>query len=482
VKPQGHDDEHSNEDHAADNPRLHLLLPASNRDVNLCKTLLSARALGYPNPVVVAWDEHFDTEYLLGGGSHLAKVSKVLEYLQSMPSSADEDLVLMMDAFDIWFQLRPETLISRYRAVNDAANERIANEMGASAEKEGIQQKIIFGAGKRCAPNQVHTLACYPVPLSPVPDDIYGENTDTIMGINKYTSLRQRYLNSGYVIGPVKDMKPMFERAWQKMQNWPNPDPEDNGSHGSDFTYHGSDQSVFNLMFGEQEFQREVIRRRHETWYSKKQGKRPKAINRVEGTIIGDDILNPPFSHQTMDALPGKPCEFGIGLDYFSDLGHQTANAESDGRWMTFDQPTETFVKEANTDRGRFHCKYRGKGRLPTDVLASRPPFANLSAEDAPFEPSWTAVPLYTNLCMDRIPVMVHHNGDKSAREHSWANVWFQKAGRAILEEAEASTDDAGKLGAFTDSAGFLSWSDMCPSEYAAELFRDKGEDNKTDV
>lgn len=131
-----------------------------------------------------------------------------------MDPSQDDDLVFMMDAYgvssytpyadykpylslDIWFQLRPEVLISGYHAINAAANKRLQARLGDAVQKENLKQTIIFGAGKRCAPNQMHTVACYPIPESPLPDNVYGANTDTVMGKNKYTSLKQRYLNSG---------------------------------------------------------------------------------------------------------------------------------------------------------------------------------------------------------------------------------------------------------------------------------------------
>ena len=39
------------------------------------------------------------TDYLLGGGSHLAKVSAVLEWLEKSNDAGDDDLVVMMDAY-----------------------------------------------------------------------------------------------------------------------------------------------------------------------------------------------------------------------------------------------------------------------------------------------------------------------------------------------------------------------------------------------
>lgn len=40
--------------------RFHLLLPASNPDVNLCKTLLTASVLGYPVPTLMSWNETYN--------------------------------------------------------------------------------------------------------------------------------------------------------------------------------------------------------------------------------------------------------------------------------------------------------------------------------------------------------------------------------------------------------------------------------------
>ena len=201
--------------------KLHVLLPTTMGDVNLCKTILSARAMGYGEPIILGWGDQYDTDYLLGGGSHVAKISNVLRWLNNIRPEQEDDLVLMMDAFDIWFQLPVEIFIERYHSINERANSRIAKHYDKAAELEDIKQTIVFGAGKRCAPNQPHTKACYTIPASPISKDIYDGNTDTIIGRNKYTSLRQRYLNSGYIVGPAKDMRAMFKRTWELAKDWP---------------------------------------------------------------------------------------------------------------------------------------------------------------------------------------------------------------------------------------------------------------------
>lgn len=54
--------------YTANNTKLHVLMPANNGDVNLCKTLLTGNALGYPDPIILAWgEEHTVGElYVLG--------------------------------------------------------------------------------------------------------------------------------------------------------------------------------------------------------------------------------------------------------------------------------------------------------------------------------------------------------------------------------------------------------------------------------
>lgn len=341
----------------------------------------------------------------------MAKITNVLEWLEAVPSSQDNELVLMMDAYgafnlydnpgnkathmeaDIWFQLRPETLIDRYYSVNQAANRRLQKRLGRAVEAEGLKQTIIFGAGKRCAPNQVHTVACFPIPESPLPADLYGKNTDTIMGRNKYTSLRQRFLNSGYIIGPVADMRAMFRRAQEKVDASKDQDEWDNGSHGSDFMYHGSDQSVFNIILGEQEFQREVLRRQH--YKAGDLDGKPAPPTHLEGTLI-DDPLNPNFTHEPMEHKTGTPDEFGIGLDYFSEFGQQTVNAEEDARFIKHNQEIDPQV----TGRQIFDCPIRAKQGLPKDINVSRQPFeVQGQRANAPAESGWDEVPLYTNIC-----------------------------------------------------------------------------------
>lgn len=82
----------------------------------MCKTLMTGAILGYPAPTLIAWGQTFEQGMLvyrlgsessltccldntLGGGSHIAKINGVLEYLDAMDPSTDNDLIFMLDAY-----------------------------------------------------------------------------------------------------------------------------------------------------------------------------------------------------------------------------------------------------------------------------------------------------------------------------------------------------------------------------------------------
>jgi len=141
--------------------------------------LLSAAILGYPSPTIINWNRTFGDAGLVEGGSHLAKISGIHDYVSSLGEGHEDDLVLMIDGYDVWLQLRPQTLVDRYFDINRRADERIRKELGTAALVHQIHQEIIFGCQKRCWPWHSDDPPCYAVPESTLPRDIYGSRTDT---------------------------------------------------------------------------------------------------------------------------------------------------------------------------------------------------------------------------------------------------------------------------------------------------------------
>jgi hypothetical protein len=138
---------------AEDQQNFRILMPAANPDISICQTLLTTSILGYPAPTLIAFNESAtlvsNQTFASSVVSDHAKISGVLEWLNELPVTANKDIVLVMDANDIWFQLRPETLLRRYRAINDKANEDLKTFLGSAFEKESLRQTVLFGANKR---------------------------------------------------------------------------------------------------------------------------------------------------------------------------------------------------------------------------------------------------------------------------------------------------------------------------------------------
>jgi hypothetical protein len=116
--------------------RFALVIPATGSSPELCKTVVTGLALGYPSPVIVNWGVDHRALTHWRGGRNLVKVPGVVEYLEAAtrpdahPSERlnDDDIVLIVDGYDIWFQLPAQVMLERYHKINREANERLQKE------------------------------------------------------------------------------------------------------------------------------------------------------------------------------------------------------------------------------------------------------------------------------------------------------------------------------------------------------------------
>jgi hypothetical protein len=497
------------------NERLHFLLPATNPNENLCQVLLSSSILGYNSPVMLGWGAK-KMKGITHGGTHALKISQTLDYLKAIDKQQDDDLVILADAYDIQFQLPPKVLIDRYYRVTDDANRRLKADYGKAYDKEKFRQSILFAAAKRYWPNPINEVSTWTAPQSPAPDDIYWNNTDTIIGRNSYWSNRPRFMNSGFIIGPVGDMRKMFKRANKRIR--------------TTVKYHDSDQSVFAIMMGEQNYMREVLRLRHVGWWTKWRhpytATKPRD-NWVRGLHI-DNILNPSITHIPFVPNSQTDYEFGMGLDYMLDMAHQTSSSAIgiDSAWITYNKVPD-YISYLKPRRKSLDCKMRVHEDLPDDIKSLRAgPYAALHSngihhqkrqnssstkddtnlqddhDTALINRTWYDIPLYTQLCYGTIPIMIHHNGDKSARERNWPDVWLQSHAKQLLEAQMAKHSREQKVakqiesrekikkpagsdweafkkrprvvqpgGSWTGDGKWKDWNDIC-SPYTKSLFK----------
>ena len=463
-------------------PSFHLLIPASKKNPNLCKTLLSSFLLNYPSPTLINYGKVFD-ESKWGKGSHTGKIRGVYEFLSDDKKVKDDDLVLIIDGYDVWFQLPPQILIERYYTLISEANERLRRRYGmivheksrGSGETEMIQkysQKVLFAADKICWPNSAQDPACAAVPYSTLPKNIYGPETD-----NDPQSflMRPRYLNSGTVIGPVAQVRKLYDYAVKKAEE------EGRGTIG--------DQYVFAEILGEQEYQREVQRKSSQGTGGRWLDWLSDALGTSESPLAANTTIN------NMTAMPGQNYEFAIGLDYESQLFQTMTHSIDDVEYITYnDSALVSHIQETYPSLSSRPLS------LPVDVQRAEPPFSyaapgnrNDETKDSillPFspnldnikeEPTWYEVPLATNVITSSTPTMLHFNGDtKHLLADWWPLMWYFSSSRVLLRRYMRSTKGAaaareaaegglnwwdtrgGRGGVWTDKNLWMGWKEVC--------------------
>lgn len=437
----------------ATKPHFHLLLPATATNLNFCKLLLSAAITGYPEPIVLGWEGHGQYN---GSESHLFKISETLAYLNRLPSTADDELVLLLDAYDIWLQLPLEVLIRRYHVAIDKGNVRLRSEGTYGAHHGGAQvkQSIIFGPDKTCWPDDKRRAACWAVPKSSLAPDAFGPATDTWIVPN-----RPRWLNSGTIMGPAKDMRDMFAATMDML----------NRKFDEGYEFKNSDQYYFQEMWAEQEINRLVLRDGN-----------VEAPNIKDG-VDGDLPMIPQDSRT----------EFHVTLDYESDVFQTSAYYTEYLTWMSFNHSTPSAEKVGG------NLKRIDQFVLMDDVLRSSPrfPTENVGGH-MPTAKGWQDMMLGTNVITQQVFPVLHMTNEKRFRELWWPRMWFHPHARALLESAErksalgsgiiakvdgvshviSAKDKVGQEGqgnspgVWTERSEFLYWENVCGA-YQGELF-----------
>ena len=388
---------------------MHLLIPATTSNKDLCRLLLSAAVLNYPIPSLINWGAVEDSNPFV---QHLAKISKTLNHLRGFPSSDDDDLVLIVDGYDVWFQLRSDVLIRRYFAVKRAADERVASELGPDvARKHDTRHTVIFGPDKLCWPSgEGKRPACWAVPQSPLPPNSFGpfDDTEIVLAARNASQTRPRWLNSGTIMGTIADIRAVFEATLASI----------NANHTTD-----SDQFYLANLFGEQEYSRRLLKREPDL---------PPA-----GTVDLPSIV------------PGKKTEFHMGLDYESTLFQSAGYYISWISWLWFNGSVGT----GRSLEGRPLTKPHGFV-LPEDIAASSPPFSAESGgqwmnsgegdrhevknitQRLPINLSWRDLPLATNTVTKQVFALIHFTFEKKQRDAWWDKMWFYPYGRELLESS----------------------------------------------
>ncbi|PHH66615.1 hypothetical protein CDD81_6452 [Ophiocordyceps australis] len=406
--------------------RLRIFMPADSPHVNLCKSILSAVALGYPPPTLLNWHGEFNRPEWHLAGSHIAKLESLLAVIQDLLARVEDaqadavsqhDLVMLVDAYDIWFQLPPSVLIERYHVLNRQADERLRRQWQAA---QGFatdfpisppRQSIVVTSAKDCHPGKDSgTDPSYAHwPQSPIAHDLYGPETDGILAIldpaRRFRKVRPRCVNSGLIMGPLGALRHALLRCTQKVERI--------ARSGRQLW---SDQALFGEVMGDQELWREWMRELGAAW------------NGTAADMRGSR-LPPKVRDIAGAALRNKRFEFGIGLDYNFTTIPPTCSAEEDGFFVRLDNVTA--VQQQSAMAGvPGHARLHG---VPADLRRAGRFDAALAAIP------WGDVPLYSDFFFGTTPVGIHHNAYvdnlKPWRiDNWWSMMWFYPHLRRLVE------------------------------------------------
>ncbi|KAF4451267.1 hypothetical protein F53441_5688 [Fusarium austroafricanum] len=377
---------------------------ATSPNPNLCKTIISALALGYPSPVIVNWGINPRAVSKWYGGQNLLKIPGIVKYLDAVmhpdahPSERlrENDLVLIVDGYDVWFQLPAQILLERYHRINKEANERLYRQWNKRGPMP-MKQTILVAAGKRCAPVRPESggkLRCDEWPQSPLRTDLYGPGTEK--NGTYHQKVRPRWINDGVYIGPAGDMRRLFRRLQEKMEK------------GVGLGYcMDSSQATSGEVMAEQEVWRK--------WARENRMPRLSMLEVMESSL-----------------------EFHMGLDYSLEIAMQTMWTENldgsmDGGFVQLgDQPV---IEERSKALGIIPTRLRG---LPDDIKAVKNPLSDLVPGS-----NWTDMPLYADFYTESVPVILHHNGMdnlKWRRSSWWDKPWYYQHLRQLLKFAMKPT------------------------------------------
>ncbi|KAF2800158.1 hypothetical protein K505DRAFT_264383 [Melanomma pulvis-pyrius CBS 109.77] len=410
-------------------PNFHLLMPALDDSPEFCKTTLSAMLLNYPPPTIINLYQTFKAQV----ERESARLKGILEHLNNKKLVTDEDLVLIVDGVDTWFQLPSDVMIRQYQNVLADANQRLMNEYGVNGENmQRFNQTIVFGAEKRC---EGEDLACRYAPDSILPGNIYGENTG-----KEAVLTPARYLDSRMLIGPAKDLRALYKAALTKFE--------------AENSQAGTAQSVFATMFGEQQLARDAKPKDTKTtttkwldWFGGQAGE-PEQEEEQDNT-----------ANATLKE--GQQYEFSMGLDYTHTLFQPFVYvAEDELVPLPHDNSTDlSTYHHADTPTPLLH--------IPTALQQAKPPFwtPDLSRNNPrpenvkpafiekleisqkldelkPRDTPWASLKLIQNTYTGAIPAALHLNTPSESKIKTampqranliWSSLWYAGYERALL-------------------------------------------------
>jgi hypothetical protein len=392
----------------------------------------------------------------------------IQRYLQALEPDEDDDLVVIVDGYDILLQLPPEIMIERYFEVVNKADADIARRFGlsvAEARSRGLRNTIFWGPDKICWPIDPAEPRCWAVPASSLGPDAFGPSN------GDFAFADPRWLNSGTVIGPIDDMRKFIDATMAEIEH----------TYDAGYEFKESDQYYVANVWGRQEYYRSV-----------------KALN-------GEEVQGGPLDRHfpTMHSAD-QETEYHVGIDYESAIFQTRAGNERFMGYLKF----STSGLNAKMDVDIF-----GEGdrfvpydiEMPANIYSALSKLYESIADSHPglVTNEWIrTIKLGVNFVTEHIFPLWHCTGPKEFVRDEYPKMWFFPMAKALVKatvrafqggelitshlvdgrkwapknrypDAQALGDELGGIWTDWEGGKFVEWHELC-GKHAVKLFGDE--------
>lgn len=437
--------------------QFHYLIPASQKNRRFCFILASSAASRYPVPQLIGWN---GTGLFDAALTHLAKLRAIEVYLDNLPPQEDDDVVLIVDGYDVIMQLPPEIMLKRYFKTMDDENARNAKRFGVTVDElkaRDLDTTLYFGPDKICWPINWRAPRCWAVPSSTLPPKAFGPKTNN----GNMVYMLPKWLNSGTLIGPADHMRDYVKATMREIS----------ATYDPTYKWKDSDQYYLANVWGRQEyFRSKMLHKDEEVPGGPSDRFLPHILKKEEKT------------------------EFHVGIEYESAMFQTKAGYEPFNGWIHYngtDTPTAMMTKdifEEGPDFEPFPIE------MPKEIETTLSKIYDQIPEAHPGSTAkeWIRdVILGTNFVTKNIWGLWHVTGDKDVIEDQYTKFWFYPYARSLLKSAvkvlredryiskepiggrywvrktlypsaEELTDELGGAWSDEEEGKFVTWDSMC--------------------
>ncbi|KAM0320295.1 hypothetical protein ACHAPQ_009943 [Fusarium lateritium] len=331
-------------------------------------------------------------------------------------TAKDDDLVIIVDSFDVLAQLPAEVMIERYFDISRKSEQRLADQRGLTIEQlheVGIRQTILYGTGKMCFVGSPNEPMCPLMPPSNSPRYKFGAKTEN----EDARFLDSRYLNSGTIMGPVGDIR-KFVRAVLDLVRADDAklDPNDEDK----IRIHHMDQWFTAQLYVRQEYHR--------------------ALDMNNGEYPAD--LSNLTSLPRPRGGPEDVTEYHVFVDFDSAFAQTQCRNELEIQFLKYKNHDLTasisgdFLQQGSAFRPYSiqmpSNAYRALGRV-WDRLS-----AVLDLQVLPLQRQWIqGINLATNIASENIYAFYHNTCDKRYFLERYRHFWFHPYIPVLLKQAK---------------------------------------------